>query len=343
MSGEPLRAAAVVIPVLDEATHLEELLNQLLETAPPEVTTIWIVDGGSRDGSIDLAQRFARIDERVEVLLNPRRLQSVAVNEAARRAARSDSVRFLIRMDAHARYPHDFCSNVLARLNSSGADSVVVPMHTIGRNRWQDAGAVVFNHWIATGNSPHRVGGSGWVDHGHHAGFVLERFLELGGYDESFVANEDAEFDIRLRASGGRIYLEPLATIDYIPRSSPYQVFRQHLRNGRWRGRTLRRHRMSPLGRQLLPALTSLLEVLALSAMVRRRSLLPLAMPLAHVGVVWLVIRRATPDFRASAEATIIALLAHAGMGLGLLASILLPTGDRGSVAAPSSPPRLAA
>ena len=36
---------------------------------------------------------------------------------------------------------------------------------------------------------------SGYVDHGHHAAFRAASFKAIGGYDETFSHNEDAEFD----------------------------------------------------------------------------------------------------------------------------------------------------
>ena len=49
------------------------------------------------------------------------------------------------------------------------------------------------------GAAHRRLSGGGWVDHGHHALFALSKFRALRGYDEAFLANEDAEFDVRSR------------------------------------------------------------------------------------------------------------------------------------------------
>ena len=37
-----------------------------------------------------------------------------------------------------------------------------------------------------------------WADHGHHALMRISAFRAVGGYDESFSHNEDAELDYRL-------------------------------------------------------------------------------------------------------------------------------------------------
>jgi rSAM/selenodomain-associated transferase 2 len=50
---------SIVIPVLDEARHLETLLPELLSTCPG--TEVIVVDGGSRDGSVAIAARTAGV------------------------------------------------------------------------------------------------------------------------------------------------------------------------------------------------------------------------------------------------------------------------------------------
>ncbi len=80
------------------------------------------------------------------------------------------------------------------------------------------------------------------MDHGHHALFVLDAFRALGGYDETFIANEDAEFDRRLTNSGGRIWLSEDLAIVYHPRRTPAALFAQYLRHGAGRARMLLRH-----------------------------------------------------------------------------------------------------
>ena len=68
-------------------------------------------------------------------------------------------------------------------------------------------------------------------------------FLAVGGYDESFTHNEDAELDIRLRNSGGQIWLCSELAISYFPRSSFSALARQYFNHGSGRARTMLKHR----------------------------------------------------------------------------------------------------
>ena len=68
-------AVCVVMPVRDEAASLPESLGSILaQDDPPELLAIVVVDGGSKDGTAEIARRLARgSSRRVLVLPNPRR------------------------------------------------------------------------------------------------------------------------------------------------------------------------------------------------------------------------------------------------------------------------------
>ena len=50
---------SIVLPVLDEAGHLEAVLAELARDCPG--ADIVVVDGGSRDRTLDIAARFPRV------------------------------------------------------------------------------------------------------------------------------------------------------------------------------------------------------------------------------------------------------------------------------------------
>ncbi|NJM35616.1 MAG: hypothetical protein HC850_13990 [Rhodomicrobium sp.] len=118
----------------------------------------------------------------------------------------------------------------------------------------QKAIAAASNSRLGNGGSAHRGAAlSRFVDHGHHAAFDREAFLALGGYDESFRYNEDAEYDWRLTQSGGRIFLLADAAIGYFPRADLVELARQYRNYGWGRASTVLKHGMIPRPRQLLP------------------------------------------------------------------------------------------
>ncbi len=241
----------LVTPCLDEADQLDQLIGQLLGDAGEDALFV-VADGGSTDGSQEIVERHAARDPRVRLLRNPARIQSAGVNRAARRFAANR--RWMVRIDAHADYPPDYVSKLVETAERTGADSVVVSLTTRGETFFQRTTAVAMNSWLGTGGSAHRVGApAAWVDHGHHALIDLNSFLGVGGYDPTFSHNEDAEFDTRLRAEGGRIWLTDEVTVTYHPRRTPGTLIRQYFNYGKGRARTILKHRARPKLRQALP------------------------------------------------------------------------------------------
>jgi dolichol-phosphate mannosyltransferase len=61
------RSISVIVPVLDEAARIERCLHGL-RAAGAEVGEILVVDGGSRDGTLDCVRRAAANDARVRII-----------------------------------------------------------------------------------------------------------------------------------------------------------------------------------------------------------------------------------------------------------------------------------
>ncbi|WP_230281125.1 glycosyltransferase family 2 protein [Croceicoccus sp. Ery15] len=248
---------AIVIPTLNEEAYIWATLESLANQSLGCCNEIIVVDGGSSDATCDLVRSFARKDERVRLIHNADRLQSSGINLAV--AEIDHDTRYFIRADAHSLYPEDFVENLLGAAVTSGAQSVVTRLKAEGQTCFQRAVGMVSNSVIGTGGAIHRVGGdSRFVDHGHHALFDRHYFATIGGYDESFATNEDAEFDVRLCAAGGKIWFSSDSTITYLPRATPKALATQYFAYGAGRARNLMKHRNGLRLRQLLPPLTVL-------------------------------------------------------------------------------------
>jgi succinoglycan biosynthesis protein ExoA len=286
-TGTDLPFVSIVVPTLNEEHYIEACLASLIGQWPQDAYEILVLDGGSSDRTRQLVASFRERHNEVTLLSNPRRLQSAAVNLAARVASPRTTV--LVRADAHALYSPDFVRCCVIALLRSGATSVVVPMRTEARpvgssgspsgersgshpgsHRGFRAGSSqrgsrsgpFLQHAIAAaqssrlgnGGAAHRTGAvSGFVEHGHHAAFDRRFFCEVGGYDESFTHNEDAELDVRAIRAGGRIWMCAEVQVTYYPRDRLGRLAQQYFRHGGGRARTLRKHKLRPKPRQLVP------------------------------------------------------------------------------------------
>lgn len=266
MSAEQMgqRRVLIVVPALNEAGTIESVVTRLFEDVGDLEAELVVADGNSDDGTQDIVRRLATHDPRIHLLSNSDRIQSAGLNLAASRYGRDAD--YLVRADAHAMYPPGYCRMLMEDAHRTGAASVTVPIIAVARGDGFEEGiAVSQNSLLGTGGSAHRVRKGGrFVDHGHHALFVMSAFRAVGGYDTNFSHNEDAELDRRLTSAGYRIWLSDRAAIDYYPRSSAAQLFRQYLDYGRGRAKMLIKHRLIPKFRQVIPALVPIAVLSAL-------------------------------------------------------------------------------
>jgi GT2 family glycosyltransferase len=103
--------------------------------------------------------------------------------------------------------------------------------------------ALAVSHPFGIGDAKYRLGKSAGgqqpVDTVAFACFRKELWQELGGFDEKLVANEDYEFNYRVRLSGKTVLLDQDEHCDYFARATLKGLCAQYWRYGRWKARMI--------------------------------------------------------------------------------------------------------
>jgi len=239
-----LPAVTVALPVLDEARQIEACLAAVTAQSYPAIVEILVVDGGSVDGTPELAARF----EGVRVIANPQRRQAAALNIALREARGE----ILVRVDGRTVVAPDYVDRCVAALTRSGASLVGGPITPRGTTWIERAVGAALTSRLGAGPARFRNPGAAaaWTDIVYLGAAPVDVLRRLGGYDESFATNEDGELLYRLGAEGG-VWFDPAIRSTYRPRGSFLAFLHQYFRYGRGRAATVRKHPDSLRARQL--------------------------------------------------------------------------------------------
>jgi glycosyltransferase involved in cell wall biosynthesis len=283
-----------------------------------------VADGGSTDGSAALLLAAAeRLGLSLRIVDNPARWVSQGLNECIREA-RGD---LIVRADCHSRYPQDYLRRCAKASEATGADNVGGLVLAFGRTPMERAAACAMD-------SP--FGGIGWTRHESTGGpvevdtvtfgaFRPEAFRRAGLFDESLHRNQDDEFNLRLRRSGGRIVLDPSIKLRYTPRGSVSKAFRQYFEYGRWKIPVMRKHRRILGARSLAPVVLVLsLLGLVVMALFWPPAALVLALEVAIYFVLGIAfgvssLRRRREPIRLLPRVLAAFAAFHVGYGLGML------------------------
>lgn len=228
---------SVVIPVRNEEKYVASLLDSVLGNDFPQgALEVLIVDGMSTDRTRDLVLDYARKHSAIRLLDNPRQIIPSALNIGIN-AARGEVV---VRMDAHTTYAPDYISQAVQALEGTGATMVGGMQRPLGDSPVTRAIAAATTSRFGMGNSYYHYGDQMcWVEDSVYLGvWRRSTLIQLGGFNERWLINEDSELNHRLRAAGGKILLCPELRSSYHVRGSFSALARQFFRYGLWRART---------------------------------------------------------------------------------------------------------
>ena len=237
--GSPHPAISVILPVLNEESHLEDAVQSILSQDYHGAIEVILAVGPSHDRTLEIARTISHRDPRVVIVENPTGRTAAGLNLALR----TSQSPVVVRVDGHAHIPHNYLSLVVEILNSTGAVNVGGVMAAVGKTPFEKAVAGAMRSPFGVGASRFHTGGeAGVVDTVYLGAFRREALIAIGGFDERFTRAQDWELNFRLRENGGIVYFDPRLHVTYRPRSTVKALAKQYFEYGRWRRVVSRRH-----------------------------------------------------------------------------------------------------
>jgi succinoglycan biosynthesis protein ExoA len=241
---------SVIVPAREEERFIEACVRSIRSQEADAELEVIVADGASSDRTAERARAAG-----AKVVPNPQRVIPSALNHGLA-AATGDVV---IRFDAHSEMPPGYVAACLLALDEEeGAGTVGGWCQVRASGPWGRAlgealaspvGIGYAMRWRRPAPGTPRTD----VDTVHFGCYRRALLVELGGWDEQILTNEDFELDFRLRKMGHRVIFDPAVWATYRPRESLPAIVGQYARYGRWKAEMLAGAPESIRPRQLAP------------------------------------------------------------------------------------------
>ncbi len=246
---------SVIVPCFNEQATICQLLEAIYgQTYPINEIEVVVADGLSTDRTRAEINKFRINHPQLEIRIidNVRRIIPSGVN----RAIEAAKGKYILRLDAHSIPSHDYIQNCVKGLEEGMGDNVggIWKIHPGGSTWIAKAIAVAASHPLGAGDARYRIGGLAQeVDTVPFGAFRRELIDRIGLFDETLLTNEDYEFNVRLKHSGGRVWMDPSIYSIYFARSTLRDLSKQYWRYGYWKAQMLRKHPKTLRWRQIVP------------------------------------------------------------------------------------------
>lgn len=242
---------SAIVPTFNESSHIEKLILDYLKFAPA-YSEIFIVDGGSTDGTLEIVNRVSQDDKRINVLINKKKYVSFAFNLAFE----NTKGKYVALLGAHSEYCSEYFNLAIKSLELEEADVVGGILEHSGKSLVGKAIAFGMSSVFGVGNTPFRTENKRmYVDSVAFAIYKREIFKKVGLLDERLIRNQDDELHYRLNHAGFRILMLPELKVNYFVRETFSKLFKQYYQYGLYKPMVIRKVRSGFRFRHLLPSL----------------------------------------------------------------------------------------
>lgn len=251
------------MPTKNEERFIADALDRVFQNGfPLSQIELLVVDAGSTDGTVRIVQDAEKRAAPVKLIVSP----GCSVYEALNIALAHARGKYFLRVDARSFVPKGYVEAVIRHLENPEIWGVGGVQHQFGVDPRSDAIALATSHFFGVGNAAFRLGRrSGYVDTVYLGCFRTNQIRMLGGYDaDCVVVSEDAMLNMRIRDSGGLIYLDVSLVVDYPAKTTYRALLKQYYIYGGAKGHSVLTYGQFTSVRQVIPLIFLLSLILPL-------------------------------------------------------------------------------
>jgi len=242
---------ALVIPCFQEENYIRACVLSCLNQITSASVKVYVVDGGSTDGTLDILSEIQATHSNLTILHNEKRVTPISLNMGLQ--ASDEDYKMIL--GAHAELPSNYIETCLSTFQQQPDASCVGGLILNSyENSKSEAIGLAMSSSFGVGNAHFRTGNQGgYVDTVAFGMYKREVFEAIGYFNEALVRNQDDEFNFRMQKNHLRIYLNTHLTCNYFVRSKFSKLLKQYYQYGYWKVYVNQLHKQITTVRQLVP------------------------------------------------------------------------------------------
>lgn len=232
--------------------YIAKCVTSVIESDyPEELLTIYVCDGKSMDGTLDIVHDLEKNNPNVFLLINKKETTPYALNLGIQNSVAD----ICIILGAHSEASKDYvgkCVEAFQINENIGCAGGII--ENVYENKTSEIIGIAMSSKFGVGNAYFRTGGNdGYVDTVAFGAYKREVFDKAGYFDTDLTRNQDDEFNFRIGKAGYKIYLSNSIRSKYYVRGSFSKLFRQYFQYGYWKVVVNVKHKTITTARQLAP------------------------------------------------------------------------------------------
>lgn len=257
--------ATIVIATYNEENFIKECIESLEEQSyPKEQYQIYIIDGRSEDKTVEVVKEMMGKYSNVKLFDNPKRIQAAAFNIGIYNANTTYS--FVV--GAHARYDYDFIKNSIESIEENKVACVGGKITFDAKTKVGKLYALARGTLFGGGVASYRYSNKKqYTSTASFGCYDTAKMIEVGGYNEELVKNQDNDINKRIIAAGGKILFDPSIRFTYYTRDNYKAIRKQMFNYGYWEAKVIKQDKKQFSIFTIVPSVFVIYNILALIAL----------------------------------------------------------------------------